>query len=136
MSDTISTEPAVHPEAEPAYSKPDSFAVRGFQKGYDPRRNLAGRIKKQPTVLDEAVQLAHKAKNRRKIARAWVDTMAETGTAAGNRARADFSDRIYGLPKQTLILEQGSDPLTALFSELAEHKQLPSGEQDITQDTQ
>ncbi len=134
MSETTSPVSEVHSEAEPAYSKPDSFAVRGFQKGYDPRRNLAGRIQKQPTVLDETTALAHKAKNRRKIARAWVNTMAETGTAAGNRARADFSDRIYGLPKQTLVLEQGSDPLTALFTELAGQRQLASGEQDTTQD--
>ena len=87
--------------------------------------NPLGRIKKKPTVLDETVQLAHKAKNRRRIAHAWVNTMAEEGTAAGNRARADFSDRIYGLPKQTLVLEQGTDPLLLLLERMSERKQLP-----------
>ncbi len=70
-----------------------------------------GRIQKQPTVLDETMSLAHKAKHRRRIARAWVETMEETGTAPGNRARADFSDRAYGLPKQTLVVEQSDSPL-------------------------
>jgi hypothetical protein len=93
-----------------------SIAGGRFGKGYDPRRNTAGRIKKAPTVLDETVKLAHKAKERRRIARAWVDTMAEAGTAPGNRARADFSDRVYGLPKQTLVLERGADPLSELYA--------------------
>ncbi len=107
-------------------SEANRFRVRGFQPGYDPRRNTLGRIQKTPTVLDETVRLAHKAKQRKKIARAWVETMSETGTAAGNRARSDFSDRAYGLPKQTLVLEQGDSPLTALFAHLAEQQALPA----------
>ena len=85
--------------------------------GHSP--NPLGTIKKAPTVLDETVKLAHKARERKRIARAWVDTMAEAGTAPGNRARADFSDRVYGLPKQTLVLEQGDSPLAALLADIA-----------------
>ena len=107
-----------------------------FAPGHDPRRNTAGRIKKKPTVLDETVALAHKAKNRRRIARAWVETMAETGTAPGNRARADFSDRVYGLPKQTLVLEQADSPLLAFLQRQAPALPYVDGEsRDITTDS-
>ncbi len=114
-------------------SSPDTFAVKGFQPGYDPRRNTAGRIKKKPTVLDETVKLAHKAKERRRIARAWVNTMAEEGTAPGNRARADFSDRVYGLPKQTLVLEQVDSPLLGfLMRHTAQLPYVDGESRDIT----
>lgn len=87
-----------------------STAGGRFAKGHDPRRNLAGRIKKAPTVLDETQKLAERAKNRRKIAQAWVATMATPHTAVGQRARADYRDTFHGVPKQTLVLDAGELP--------------------------
>lgn len=111
--------------AVPENSTPNPFAVRGFQKGFDPRRNTAGRIKKQPTVLDELAKRAHQAKHRKKIAAAWVEAAEDPRSAVAQRAREALSDRLYGLPKATLVLEQADSPLAALLAGLAADGALP-----------
>lgn len=40
--------------------------------------------------------------------------------AVGNRAFADVRDTVYGIPKQTLVLEQGASPLAAFLARRAE----------------
>ncbi len=121
MSETREADDELTPEVN-VFGEP---VIRGSHGKWLPgtRPNPLGRGGKKPTVLDETVALAHKAKNRRRIARAWVETMAETGTAPGNRARADFSDRVYGLPKQTLVLEQADSPLLGFL--MRHNAQLP-----------
>lgn len=120
MADTDEAVSDLPLTAAPDNSTPDSFRVRGFQPGYDPRRNTAGRIKKKPTIMDELAKQAHQAKHRRKVAKAWIDTAEEPHTAAGQRAREALTDRLYGLPKQTLVLEQGESEYSALLRDLAE----------------
>src|SRR3990167_11011691 len=77
--------------------------------------NPNGRIKAKPRVLDRTKELAERRAKR--IARAWVSTM-EQESAAGNRARADYRDTFHGVPKQTLVLQQGDDPLALLLPRL------------------
>ena len=47
---------------------------------------------------------------------ATVERLLRTD-AVGNRAFADVRDTVYGIPKQTLVLEQGDSPLLALFQQ-------------------
>ncbi len=92
------------------------------------RPNPLGRIKKKPTVLDETLKLASQAKHRKQIARAWVQTMELPHTPAGNRARADYRDTFHGVPKQTLVLEQGESPLDVLLMRRAERSLIVEGQ--------
>lgn len=92
-----------------------SAAGGRFVKGHDPRRNLAGRIKKKPTVLDETQKLAER--KRKQLAAAHVNRMLKED-ATGNRAWADYRDTFHGVPKQTLVLEQGDAPADQLYTDL------------------
>ena len=96
-----------------------SIAGGRFIKGDDPRRNTLGRIKKAPTVLSELEKQAHQAKHRRKIAAAWVQAAEDPHSAVAQRAREALTDRLYGLPKATLVLQQGESQADALDAELA-----------------
>ena len=78
-----------------------------------------GRIKKAPTVLSELEKQAHQAKHRRKIAAAWVQATEDPHSAVAQRAREALTDRLYGLPKATLVLQQGESQADALDAELA-----------------
>ena len=104
-----------------------------FVAGYDPRRNLIGRPKKgesMPELLKRAIE---RPKVTRLVVAAAVERLVRTD-AVGNRAFADVRDTVYGIPKQTLVLEQADSPLLAL---LQRHAQLPyvDGEsRDITTD--
>lgn len=102
--------------AAPENSSPNTFAVRGFQKGFDPRRNLAGRIAKKPTVLDETKKLAER--KRKQVAQAHVNRMMRED-ATGNRAWAEYRDTFYGMPKQTLVLEAGESGADSLDAAMA-----------------
>ena len=101
--------------AAPPNSSPATFAVKGFQPGFDPRRNVAGRIPKKPTVFEETQKLA--TRRRKRIARAWVDTMEGTDAAA-NRARADYNDRDIGTVAHRMIVAHGEVPADALYEEI------------------
>ncbi len=90
-----------------------------------------GRPRKGRSILDSTQALAER--HWKDVAKAAVARL-ERDDAVGARAWSDYRDTYHGIPKQTLVLEQGSDPLTALFTELAERRQLASGEQDTTQD--
>ncbi len=100
-----------------------------FAPGYDPRRNYAGRPKKGESVPEQLKRTLERPKVARMVVNAVVERLARTD-AVGNRAFSDVRDTIYGVPKQTLVLQQGTDPLTALFTELADHRLLPEHTQD------
>ena len=95
-----------------------------FAPGYDPRRNYAGRPKKGESVPEQLKRTLERPKVARMVVNAVVERLARTD-AVGNRAFADVRDTVYGLPKQTLILEQSSDPLLLLLERMSERKQLP-----------
>ncbi len=100
-----------------------------FQPGYDPRRNYAGRPKKGESVPEQLKRTLERPKVARAVVNAVVNRLIRDD-AVGNRAFSDVRDTIYGVPKQTLVLQQGTDPLTALFTEIAERRQLPEHTQD------
>lgn len=87
-----------------------------FVPGHDARRNVAGRIQKKPTVLDETRKLAER--KRKQVAQAHVNRMMRED-ATGNRAWAEYRDTFYGMPKQTLVLEQGESAGMAWLQQLA-----------------
>ena len=97
--------------------KPKRKAPRtAFSAGYDPRRNLAGRPKKGeslPELLKRSIERPH---IKAAVVSATVERLMRTD-AVGNRAFADVRDTVYGIPKQTLVLEQGDSPLLALFQQ-------------------
>ena len=80
--------------------------------------NPHGRIRKKPTVWDETQRLATKAKERKAVARAHVNTM-KLEDAAGNRARADYHDRDIGKVVQGYVISVGETPADALYADLA-----------------
>ena len=92
-----------------------STAGGRFATGFDPRRNVAGRIPKKPTVFEETQKLA--TRRRKRIAKAWVDTMEGTDAAA-NRARADYNDRDIGTVAHRMIVAHGEVPADALYEEI------------------
>ena len=91
-----------------------------------------GRPRKGKSILDTTQELAER--RWKAVAKAAVARL-EREDAVGARAWSDYRDTYHGIPKQTLILEQGADPLTALFSELAQHAQLPESTQDTHDNT-
>ena len=92
-----------------------------------------GRPKKGTSVLDRTRQLAER--KAKKVAEAHVNRMLRED-ATGNRAWAEYRDTFYGMPKQTLVLEQGDSPLLALYQqfnaidagETVDVRELPPGE--------
>ena len=74
-----------------------------------------GRIPKKPTVFEETQKLA--TRRRKRIAKAWVDTMEGTDAAA-NRARADYNDRDIGTVAHRMIVAHGEVPADALYEEI------------------
>lgn len=103
-------------------SSTNTDAVRAkpwqFAKGYDPRRNTAGRPKKGETLLAYTEKLVTKPRNMQAVAEAKLTRLLDTGSV-GNRAWSDYRDTYHGVPKQTLVLQQGEDPLAALYAEIA-----------------
>ena len=133
-ADTHGREPADWTLSTESISEPAQVerGERGrFLPGKAPKS--PGRPRKGRSILDSTQEIAER--HWKAVAKAAVARL-ERDDAVGARAWSDYRDTYHGIPKQTLVLEAGQDPLTALFSELAEHKQLVSGEQDITQDTQ
>ncbi len=100
--------------------KPKRKAPRSaFVRGYDPRRNLIGRPKKgesMPELLKRAIE---RPKVTRLVVAAAVERLVRTD-AVGNRAFADVRDTVYGIPKQTLVLEQADSPLLAFLMRQAQ----------------
>lgn len=114
--------------AAPENSSPNTFAVRGFQRGFDPRRNTAGRIKKKPTVWDETVKLAER--KRKQVARAYVATM-EQETAAGVRQREVYLDRTEGTVAHRMVVEHEDAAGMAWLEALARpYEELPADGSD------
>ena len=114
----------------PAYSKPDSFAVRGFQKGHDPRRNTAGRPKKADTFAERYRRAVEK--DAKSIIKAHVTAAKGSGMVA-SKERALVFAYAMGRPVQPYVNVGGDDPLTALFTEIAERRQLPQTTTDNDQ---
>ena len=75
-----------------------------------------GRPKKGERLLDYAQRLVEKAQNKQAVAEAHLDRLLRRD-AVGARAFADHRDTFFGIPKQTLVLEQGESPLLALFQQ-------------------
>lgn len=114
----------------PDNSSPNPFAVRGFQKGHDPRRNAHGRPKKGASLPEK---LKHRVeKDADKVIEAVMKRLTRDD-AVGNRAFSDVRDTVYGLPKQTLVLEQGESPLAELLRRRQERLS-PTGERRLTVD--
>ena len=51
--------------------------------------------------------------------------------SVGNRAFADMRDTVYGVPKQTLVLQQGDDPLALLLPRLLNDAETVEGEYTV-----
>jgi hypothetical protein len=77
-----------------------------------------GRPRKGESVIETLKRAVEKPKTTEAIVIATVQRMLRTDSV-GNRALADVSDRIYGVPKQTLVLQQGADPLAELYASIA-----------------
>jgi len=122
-------------DAAPENSSPDTLRVRGFVKGFDPRRNTAGRIAKRPTVWDETQKLASQAKHRRRIAAAAVATMEVPHSPSGVRERALYHDRDIGtvvLRHQVDIGESRADAADAYIMQLLTGQTVDGEAKDIT----
>lgn len=85
-----------------------------FAAGYDPRRNLAGRPKKGESVPELLRRTIERPRVSQAVVQATVERLMRTD-AVGNRAFADVRDTVYGVPKQTLQLEQADSPLLAFL---------------------
>lgn len=85
-----------------------------FAKG---NRYGHGRPRKGESAIETLKRAVEKPKTTEAIVVATINRMLRTDSV-GNRAFADVSDRIYGVPKQTLVLQQGSDPFADLMTEL------------------
>ena len=132
------SETAVFTAAETASlsATPDTITVRKprgkpFVAG-DPRANTRGRPRKGESFAEKYRR--HVEKNAGDLVKAHIERAKGSGVVA-SREFALAAAYTMGRPVQPYLNVGGDDPLTALFSELAEHKMLPSGEQDITQDT-
>lgn len=90
-----------------------------FAPGYDPRRNLAGRPRKGESLPELLKRSIERPKTKAAVVSATVERLLRTD-AVGNRAFADVRDTVYGIPKQTLVLEQADSPLAALLTDLAQ----------------
>ena len=88
-----------------------------FVKGHAPLAG-GGRPKKGESLLDYTRKLVEKAQNKQAVAEAHLDRLLDRGSV-GNRAFADHRDTYFGVPKQTLVLQQGADPLAELYAEIA-----------------
>lgn len=79
-----------------------------FRAGHDPRRNTNGRPKRGESLPEKLRTKVEKEAD--KIVEAVYQRLLRED-AVGNRAFADVRDTLYGIPKQTLIIEQPNDPL-------------------------
>jgi hypothetical protein len=97
-------------------SNADSAAVDSkpwqFKRGNDPRRNTAGRPRKRDSLLEVTRKKVESAAS--KVADAKLKRLLRDDSV-GNRAWAEYRDTYYGMPKQTLVLEQGESPMLALL---------------------
>lgn len=75
-----------------------------------------GRPRKGRSILDTTQELAER--RWKQVARAAVARL-ERDDAVGNRAWSDYRDTFHGVPKQTLVLQQGADPLAELYASIA-----------------
>ncbi len=75
-----------------------------------------GRPRKGRSILDTTQELAER--RWKQVARAAVARL-ERDDAVGNRAWSDYRDTYHGVPKTTLVLQQGEDPLAALYARIA-----------------
>ncbi len=136
-SATLVTELSTEDVLDPEDSKPDSPTVSGpFKPGYDPRRNSHGRPKKGESFAEKYRKQVEK--NAGKLVKAHIERAKGSGVVA-SREFALAAAYTMGRPVQPYLNVGGDDPLALLFTELADHKMLASGEQDtqqdITQDT-
>lgn len=105
-----------------------------FQPG-DPRINRKGRPKRGESSFDYTKKLVEKREHKKLVAEAKLERLLRTDSV-GNRAWVDYRDTYYGIPKQTLVIQQGPDNLGELVAALQQVglKQLPAPA-DITEDS-
>ncbi len=129
MADTATdTAMDLHSDAANVRSTPHPNAAHGFQPGFDPRRNLAGRLPKKRTVWDETQALASRRQNRKAIAAAAVETMKTPHSVAGSRERALFHDRDVGRVVEEFHITQDASPLDVLLMRRAERSLIVEGQ--------
>lgn len=86
-----------------------------FLPGHAPKS--PGRPRKGRSILDSTQELAER--RWRKVAEAAVARL-ERDDAVGARAWSDYRDTYHGIPKQTLVLEQGESRADTLDGRLAQ----------------
>ena len=94
----------------------------------------AGRPKKGERLLNYIERLVNKPTNTQRAAEAHLRRLLRED-AVGARALADHRDTFYGLPKQTLVLEQQDNPFFSLLAGLAQPEapaQLPAPDTEST----
>ncbi len=127
MADSRIAEPVtaynVQETATSESSKPASLSVRGFQKGFDPRRNVRGRPPKGESFAEKYMKALDKDADA--LIQAHIKRGKGDGTAA-ERAFTLAAAYKMGLPKQTFVIHDGDSPLAALFSTLAATGALPA----------
>ncbi len=96
-------------------------------KAGQPSPNPLGRPRKGETIAEKVARAD--AKVARKAIRAR-DRRLQLENAVGERAWSTYLAYNLGLPKQEYVITNGDDPLTLLFSEIAERRQLPEHTQD------
>src|SRR3990167_2493587 len=87
-----------------------------------------GRPRKGESVLEQTHKVVESKAKR--AAQAKLKRMFRDD-AVGNRAWADYRDTFYGVPKQTLVVQQGDDPLAALLPSLLNDPDTVEGEYTV-----
>ena len=96
---------------------PQRDSVTGrWVKGH-PATPGGGRPKRGERLLHYVDRLVEHPRNKVAVAEAHLARMVRTD-AVGARAFADHRDTFYGLPKQTLVLEQADNPFFALLASM------------------
>lgn len=85
------------------------------------RANPKGRPRKGES-LPEKLRAATE-KHADKIVAAALERVLRADSV-GNRAFADIRDTVYGVPKQTLIVQRDDDPALSLLADLLEQRQI------------
>lgn len=78
-----------------------------------------GRPRKGESIPERLKRAIEQPKTTEAIVQATVARLLRED-AVGNRAFADVRDTVYGIPKQTLVLEHGESPADALDARLAQ----------------